>query len=199
LIRPISWPAYQASADRILDNVMPLLIVIVPPPQLCVPKMSLPDRRVLPIRPISSSVRFPKAHPLHQWLRCQVRWRAEQMHVIRHDDVPPNCPLRRFFPRHQQEFVRGMVRQKCFSVLCANREENDDRHIAPIVHRPMDGMLASDIFHHPWSRPQFLGRDRARPSNCHHPPFTIHICAITLSPNSEHLISVAPCISRAKS
>jgi len=98
--------------------------------------------------------------------------------------------------------MNNRISEDLLSILCANRQEDDDRLVMPLVHRLMHRMFSPALEGRPLCRPCFwirLGRDGARPSKgiaSHTPPY---MCSITLSPNAEHLISVAPSINRAKS
>lgn len=63
LVWPIARLLHKARTHRIFDDVMPFLIITFVPPQLRIPEMTLPDRGVLRIQPMSCTVRLSKFYP----------------------------------------------------------------------------------------------------------------------------------------
>lgn len=46
-----------------------------------------------------------------------------------------------------QKLMHGVTSKNCFAVLCANREENNNRRVAPFINRLVCRTSASDLVH----------------------------------------------------
>lgn len=63
LIWPILRAVDQTRTHWILQDILPFLLIALAPAELCVPEMTLPDRRIIHLRPMSRGVGFPEVHP----------------------------------------------------------------------------------------------------------------------------------------
>src|SRR5205823_12277296 len=98
--------------------------------------------------------------------------------------------------------MRFRIRQdRVCAVLCTPSDKQLSAYLADRGH-PNESDVSTNFFHILEGRRAVsslnLGRDTARLSNGFS-SFSCHICSMMLSPNCEHLISVAPSIKRAKS
>ena len=92
LIWPVLRTRHQAGPHGIFDHIPPLFVVALHPPQLGIPKIALPDWRVSRFGPIPRGMGFPIRNPLLKQRRLYCRWGAEQVQVIRHENIPAYKP-----------------------------------------------------------------------------------------------------------
>jgi len=111
----LKWPIVssgdQSSTKRILANVLPLLTVALTRSQNMIEEFGLPDGNRISEIPNQTLARplLPKLHELGQRF-CIEFTGAEEMHVIRHDDITtdrPAMPLPRISPFFNQNCSRS--------------------------------------------------------------------------------------------
>ena len=150
LIRPVFRTTHQASADRILPNVMPLFGVAFPAPELTVEEVLLPYRLRARVRPMARRLCSPEAHPVLERSSWKHRRRAEQMKMIRHDHVPSHEPVARPFPLLEQHRVNLWKVQQQSSPSYANGHELDDRLIGEFARRQVRQRISARVSLKPW-------------------------------------------------
>ena len=103
----LEWPIlrlrHQPGPHRILPHVTPFLVVMMPAPELRIPKIQLPHRLFRGPRPAPRDQHFPLPHPLRQGSPVPFRWRTKQMQMIRHHHESPDHPGRRQPPGFLEE------------------------------------------------------------------------------------------------
>ncbi len=93
LIRPLLGFRHQTSADRILENVSPLLLKGLLRPQHMVKEPLLPVRSLhAPSTPVFCESSLQRPHPVGQRKRPRSE-SHKKMHVVWHQNVPPDQNL----------------------------------------------------------------------------------------------------------
>ena len=161
LERPCVGIGVQPRAHGILPHVQPLPVILIPVTHLRIPKISLPPpRNGLRSTPIprhwhwrasvpTSRTRQPHRHasfkippPLPHRNRRKPSRRTKQMHMIRHDHIPPHQPRIRIAACATKRRMKPLQRQKVPARLHGQRHEQDDRTVIALDRRRMRQMLA---------------------------------------------------------
>ena len=147
LKRPIIRAGHQSRPNRIVPDVLPLGAVRFPAPHLAVPCLALPNGLLFGPRPARRRAGFPIGHPI-----AHVAWIAnggcaEQMKVIRHEDVPPDSPLGPRRPHRVQQLMDIRLVQNRFSPVCANRHKYQVGSKAQIIQHPSGGIATFGHVH----------------------------------------------------
>jgi len=123
-IRPILQPRHQSGSHRILANILPLLRVTFAVAQ---PMMKSAGLKFPCIGRCFRQPVFPETHPAFEG-EFQIVRRAEQMQMIRHQQIIAHEPCRRrAFPDVVQGALHGSLRQPAFTFIGANGEKNPVR------------------------------------------------------------------------
>lgn len=93
LARAVFGTRAEFGHEGILPEVEPFLAVTLSSAKLAVEKIFLPDRFLVLARPLARRGRTPEFHPLFQQCGGHHGRRAEEMDVLRHDDVAADKPV----------------------------------------------------------------------------------------------------------
>ncbi len=163
LIRPVFHPLHQLCPHRICQHILPLLGVVLRTSQLSVPKIPLPERGILPVRPVACGMRLPEGNPLFERPWREFRRCAKEMRMVGHEHISPDRPGCRSAPCVSKSRVSGSVRKHRLPASRANGQKNDGGGIESLVQWRMRGVVASGFVHHKgWAAEGNLQNQKSR-------------------------------------
>ena len=142
LVRPFLRLLRQFFPQRILPYIGQLLLVFNPVAQPVMKRFPLPRSRLVQMLP--AELAFPKLHP-SIYVEMQIVRRAEEMKMIRHEEViahPPRCCF--LAPDFGERLLDGRVGHPRDGVLCVDGDEENVGLAGENV-RASGGRLASSI------------------------------------------------------
>ena len=132
LVRPILRPGYQSMPHRVRSNVLPFAGIRIANPHLRIPEIPLPQEIANAISEFLRRQASPVTHPGDEGFTGFRRWPAEEMHVIRKNDVPSDFPAMGLQPCLADCIVRCVVGEERTTFTRARGQEQDDCGFASV-------------------------------------------------------------------
>ena len=120
LVGPHAGFSNESGADGVFGHILPFFRVVFFFSQLGIPKISLPNGRVIRLGPVPCRMRFPKRDPLFQRCRCIHCRGAKEVEMVWHENISAHQPSICGTPSLAEDFVGGIVREDWFFTLSAN-------------------------------------------------------------------------------
>ncbi len=124
-------------ADGVVAHILPFCRVRLADSHLPIPKIRLPQRHLLSIRPTASDEVLPETHPRSQRMRGRRSWSAEEVQVIWQHDKTTYFPKGRLRPCGRHHFERRRVRKERAAFAGTNGDEDDHAAIVVVNGRRM--------------------------------------------------------------
>ncbi len=133
LVRPVVWVGDEPLADGIGPDVLPFGGEVLAAAQLGVPALALPEGMRMGKREREGDFGLPVFHPAVEVGNGNATGNAQQMDVVRHDDVAGNEPVPGIAPGIKHAVHGGWVVEHPLPVLSIDGDEKNDRMaVAPV-------------------------------------------------------------------
>ena len=133
LIRPVLGPGHEPLADGIGADVFPFGREVFAATQLGVPALALPEGTRMRKREGKGDLGLPVFHPAVEVGNGNPPGYAQEVDMVRHDDVAGHKPVPGLAPGVEQAGYGGRMVEHALSTVCIDGDEKDNRMLlAPV-------------------------------------------------------------------